>query len=114
MTRPSKGRINIDIKDPVPDWEPSRQPKAPGGAPGVLYVVLDDVGFSAMEPSGGPIETPNINRIAQRGLTYTNFHTILLDSIMGSEEGPHYQLGRLRLDPPIPALMQVTVMASVL
>jgi len=56
MTRPSKGRINIDIKDPVPDWEPSRQPKAPGGAPSVLYVVLDDVGFSAMEPFGGPIE----------------------------------------------------------
>jgi hypothetical protein len=57
MTRPSKGRINIDIKDPVPDWEPYRQPKAPGGAPSVLYVVLDDVGFSAMEPFGGPIET---------------------------------------------------------
>jgi hypothetical protein len=41
-----------------------------------------------MEPFGGPIETPNINRIAQRGLTYTNFHTILPDSILGSEEGP--------------------------
>ena len=93
MTRPSKGRINIDIKDPVPDWEPYRQPKAPGGAPSVLYVVRDDVGFSVMEPFGGPIETPNINRIAQRGLTYTNFHTILLDSIMGSQEGPRYQLG---------------------
>ena len=43
-----------------------------------------------MEPFGGPIETPNINRIAQRGLTYTNFHTILPDSILGSEEGPRY------------------------
>jgi hypothetical protein len=66
-----------------------------------------------MEPFGGPIETPNINRIAQRGLTYTNFHTILPDSILGSEEGPRYQLGRLRLDPPIPALVQITVMTSV-
>jgi len=55
MTRPFKGRINIDIKDPVPDWEPYRQPMAPGGSPSVLYVVLDDDGFSAMEPFGGTI-----------------------------------------------------------
>ena len=41
----------------------------------MLYIVLDDVGFSAMEPFGGFIETPNINRIAERGLLYTNFHT---------------------------------------
>ena len=65
--------------------------------------------FSAIEPFGGSIETQNINR----GLTYTNFHTILPDSILGSEEGPRYQLGRLRLDPPIPALVQITVKASV-
>jgi len=55
MARPFKGRINIDIKDPVPDWEPYRQPMAPGGSPSVLYVVLDDDGFSAMEPFGGTI-----------------------------------------------------------
>ena len=41
---------------------------APEGAPNVLYVVLDDVGFSAMESFGGLIETPNIKRIADRGL----------------------------------------------
>ena len=46
----------------------------------MLYVVLDDVGFSAMEPYGGLIETPNIKRIAERGLTYTNFHTTALCS----------------------------------
>jgi arylsulfatase A-like enzyme len=43
-------------------------------------VVLDDVGFSAMEPYGGLIETPNIKRIAERGLAYTNFHTTALCS----------------------------------
>lgn len=80
MTRPFKGTIDIDIRDSVPDWEPYRQPMAPEGAPSVLYVVLDDVGFSAMEPFGGLIETPNINRIAQRGLTYTQFHTTALCS----------------------------------
>ena len=80
MSKPFKGIVNIDIKDSVPDWEPYTQPMAPEGAPNVLYIVLDDVGFSAMEPFGGLIETPNINRIADRGLTYTNFHTTALCS----------------------------------
>jgi arylsulfatase A-like enzyme len=80
VSKPFKGVINIDIKDSVPDWEPYRQPMAPEGAPNVLYIVLDDVGFSAMEPYGGLIETPNINRIADNGLTYTNFHTTALCS----------------------------------
>jgi arylsulfatase len=80
MAKPFKGVINVDIRDSVPDWEPYTQPIAPEGAPNVLYIVLDDVGFSAMEPFGGMIETPNINRIAERGLTYTNFHTTALCS----------------------------------
>ena len=80
MAKPFKGVINVDIRDSVPDWEPYTQPMAPEGAPNVLYIVLDDVGFSAMEPFGGLIETPNINRIAERGLTYTNFHTTALCS----------------------------------
>ncbi|HEY2310180.1 MAG TPA: arylsulfatase [Gaiellaceae bacterium] len=80
MTKPFKGVINTDIRDSVPDWEPYTQPIAPEGAPNVLYIVLDDVGYSAMEPFGGLIETPNINRIAERGLTYTNFHTTALCS----------------------------------
>jgi len=80
MTKPFKGAINIDIKDSTPDWEPYTQPIAPDGAPNVLYVVLDDVGFSAMEPYGGLIETPNVKRIAERGLAYTSFHTTALCS----------------------------------
>ena len=80
MSKPFRGTINVDIRDSTPDWEPYTQPLAPDGAPNVLYIVLDDVGFSAMEPFGGLIETPNINRIAERGLTYTNFHTTALCS----------------------------------
>jgi arylsulfatase len=80
MAKPFKGVINIDIKDSVPDWEPYTQPIAPEGTPSLLYIVLDDVGFSAMEPFGGLIETPNINRIAERGLVYTDFHTTALCS----------------------------------
>ena len=80
MARPFKGTINIDIKDSTPDWEPYTQQKAPAGAPSVLYIVLDDVGFAAMEMYGGPIETPNLRRVAESGLTYTNFHTTALCS----------------------------------
>ncbi|MGH3418730.1 MAG: hypothetical protein ACRDOD_03915, partial [Streptosporangiaceae bacterium] len=64
MSKPFKGTINVDIRDSAPDWEPFEPPKAPDGAPSVVYIVLDDVGFSAMSCYGGPIETPNINLIA--------------------------------------------------
>ena len=80
MDKPFKGVVNVDITDSIPDWGPYTQPIAPEGAPNVVYIVLDDVGFSAMEPFGGLIETPNINRLSERGLTYTNFHTTALCS----------------------------------
>jgi len=80
MGRPFEGVINVDVRDSVPDWAPYLQPLAPQGAPNVVYIVLDDVGFSAMEPWGGLIETPNINRLAGNGLTYTNWHTTALCS----------------------------------
>jgi arylsulfatase A-like enzyme len=80
MSKPFRGTINVDDRDSIPDWEPYLQPVAPEGAPSVLYIVLDDVGYSAMEPWGGLIETPNINKLAQRGLTYTNWHTTALCS----------------------------------
>ncbi len=79
MAKPFKGVINVDVTESVPDWGPYTQPIAPEGTPSVLYIVLDDVGFSAMEPFGG-LETPNINRIAERGLIFTNFHTTALCS----------------------------------
>jgi arylsulfatase len=61
-----RGTISVDIRDSVPDWRAYTQPIAPEAAPNVLNIVLDDVGFSALEPFGGMIETPNINRIAER------------------------------------------------
>ena len=80
MAKPFSGMINVDVTKSVPDCGPYTQPIAAEGAPSVLYIVLDDVGYSAMGPYGGLIETPNIDRIAQRGLTYTNFHTTALCS----------------------------------
>jgi arylsulfatase A-like enzyme len=80
MSKPFRGVINVDTRDSKPDWEPYLQPVAPAGAPNVLYIVLDDVGYSAMEPWGGLIETPNISKLASSGLTYTNWHTTALCS----------------------------------
>lgn len=58
MTQQFKGLVNMAIRESIPDWTPYEQPKPPEGSPNVLVVVLDDVGFSALEPFGGPIETP--------------------------------------------------------
>jgi len=80
MSEPFSGTINVDVRDSTPDWTPYLQAAAPPGSPNVLYIVLDDVGFSAMEPWGGLIETPNINSLAANGLTYTNWHTTALCS----------------------------------
>jgi arylsulfatase A-like enzyme len=80
MATPFKGTINVDIRASEPDWSPFEPPKAPEGAPNVVYIVLDDVGFSAMAPYGGPIETPNIDRIAAEGVRYTQWHTTALCS----------------------------------
>jgi arylsulfatase A-like enzyme len=63
--------VSVDIRDSVPDWAPFEAPRAPDGAPNVLCIVLDDVGYSAMSAYGGPIEVPNIERLATRGLRYT-------------------------------------------
>jgi len=80
MSKPFKGVVNVDIRDSKPDWEPFEPPKAPDGAPSVVYIVLDDVGFSALGCYGGPVETPNIDRIAADGVRYTQWHTTALCS----------------------------------
>ncbi len=80
MAAEFKGVVNVDIRDSVPDWEPYVQPKAPEGAPNVLMIVWDDVGYGAMDVFGGPIETPAMRRIADAGLRYANFHTTALCS----------------------------------
>jgi arylsulfatase A-like enzyme len=80
MSAPFKGTINIDIRDSEPDWAPFEPAKAPDGAPSVVYIVLDDVGFSAMSCYGGPIATPNIDKIAADGVRYTQWHTTALCS----------------------------------
>ena len=80
MSKPFTGTVNVDIRDSEPDWSPFEPPRAPDGSPNVVYIVLDDVGFSAMSCYGGPIETPNIDKIAGDGVRYTQWHTTALCS----------------------------------
>jgi arylsulfatase A-like enzyme len=80
MATEFKGTVNVDIRDSIPDWAPFEPAKAPAVSPNVVYIVLDDVGFSAMSCYGGPIETPNIDRIADGGVRYTQWHTTALCS----------------------------------
>ncbi|PHJ61848.1 arylsulfatase [Nostoc linckia z18] len=73
-----KGKIGITYKDSKPDFP---QPiTAPDKAPNVVLVILDDVGFGQASTFGGPVETPNLTRLAESGLRYNQFHTTALCS----------------------------------
>jgi arylsulfatase A-like enzyme len=75
-----QGKVELDVRDSVPDWEPFLAPKAVQGAPNVLFVVWDDVGYGTMDCYGGPVRTPTMSRIADMGVRYSNFHTTALCS----------------------------------
>ncbi|HAY68196.1 MAG TPA: arylsulfatase [Acidimicrobiaceae bacterium] len=72
------GTIGKTIGESEPHWPSTTQP--PTGAPNVLIMMLDDVGFADFGCYGSEIDTPNIDRLAQRGLRYTGFHTTAMCS----------------------------------
>ncbi len=79
--KPFNGVINLDVRDSTADWTPYLPPQAPKDAPNILYIVLDDVGIAAASCFGNPvIQTPHIDRIAKKGLRYSNWHTTALCS----------------------------------
>jgi arylsulfatase A-like enzyme len=76
---PFKGKIGRTVGESTPDWPP--QASAPKGAPNVLFIVLDDVGFAALGCYGSPVcKTPHLDKLAKNGLRYNNFHTTALCS----------------------------------
>jgi len=75
-----KGVIKTDIRDSKPDWAAFTPTSAPDGAPNVLFVLYDDTGLAAWSPYGGGINMPTLDKIAENGLTYTNWHTTALCS----------------------------------
>ena len=72
------GVIKTKAFESTPSWAPRVVP--PKGAPNVLLIMTDDCGFGAPGTFGGVVPTPTLNRVAQSGLRYTNFHSTSLCS----------------------------------
>lgn len=75
-----KGKVDSTYQTSTPDFGPALPLEAPTGAPNIIVIMLDDVGYGQTQPYGGIIETPNIQRLANDGIVYTNFHTTALCS----------------------------------
>jgi arylsulfatase A-like enzyme len=78
--RQRTGLITYDAKDPDTKYPPIEELRPPKGAPNVLVILLDDVGFGAASAFGGPCQTPVAERLAAGGLKYNRFHTTALCS----------------------------------
>src|SRR3954453_18246001 len=76
--RPYAEYLPLDAKDPEATFPPIEALRPPEGAPNVLVVLLDDVGFGASSAFGGTCATPTAERLAGNGLRYNRFHTTAL------------------------------------
>ncbi|WP_443936581.1 arylsulfatase [Pedobacter sp. MW01-1-1] len=74
------GVIKTDIRDSKSDWSAYTPKRAPEGAPNVLFVLYDDTGTAAWSPYGGAINMPTLQKLADNGLMYTQWHTTALCS----------------------------------
>ncbi len=85
----SLDRSRLPIADPIYPYETEIDPNkakmplqsevtAPGGAPNVVVIILDDLGFGGPSTFGGPIQMPTLDRLASNGLSFNRFHTIAL------------------------------------
>ena len=72
-TQPYQGVVGRTLAESK-EWWPEPV-KAPAGAPNVVWILIDDVGFGASATFGGLIQTPTFDNLANNGLRYTNFHT---------------------------------------
>jgi arylsulfatase A-like enzyme len=75
---PFRGKIGRTVKESTPDFP--KEVQAPDGAPNVLLIMTDDVGFGASSTFGGPIPTPTMDALAKNGLRFNEFHTTALCS----------------------------------
>jgi len=79
-TKEFKGVIKLDVRDSVADWGPYTPSRAPKGAPSVLFVLYDDTGLAAWSPFGGGINMPTLQKLADNGIMYAQWHTTALCS----------------------------------
>jgi len=75
---PFQGVVSPDPEQSRKDFP--RLPTAPAGAPNILLLLIDDLGFGASSTFGGPVPTPNLDRLAAAGLRYNQFHTTAMCS----------------------------------
>lgn len=80
MAEKFKGVIRLDVRDSKPDWTPYELKKAPAGSPNILIVLYDDTGMAAWSPFGGRINMPTLQKLADNGLMYSQWHTTALCS----------------------------------
>jgi arylsulfatase len=81
MAKPEfKGVIKLDVRESRADWAPYELTRAPKGAPNVLIVLYDDTGLAAWSPYGGKINMPTLQKLADGGLIYSQWHTTALCS----------------------------------
>ncbi len=77
---PAAGPTAVDIRDHQPEYPRATRVTPPEGAPNVVVILLDDMGFGASSAFGGPCEMPAADRLAEGGLRYTRFHTTAICS----------------------------------
>jgi len=80
MSKQFKGTIELDIRNSVEDWDAFTQPSPPEGSPNVIILLWDDTGIATWDIFGGLVKVPNMKRLADRGVRYTQFHTTALCS----------------------------------
>lgn len=80
MNEDFHGEIKLDVRDSTADWSPYELKRAPEGAPNVLVVLYDDTGMATWSPYGGRVNMPVMQRLADNGLTYSQWHTTALCS----------------------------------
>ncbi|MQA61866.1 MAG: sulfatase-like hydrolase/transferase [Actinophytocola sp.] len=77
---PARPATSLDVRDQRPAYEPVQPLRPPEGAPNVVVVLIDDMGFGAPSAFGGPCEMPTADRLAEGGLRYNRFHVTAICS----------------------------------
>jgi len=80
MARKFEGTVATDVRNSTEDWGAYTQTSPPEGSPNVVYLLWDDTGIATWDFYGGLVEMPNMKRIVDKGIRFTQFHTTALCS----------------------------------
>jgi len=72
------GVIKLDVRDSTPDWEPYKHSVPSEGSPNILFILYDDTGLATWSPFGGGVNMPALQKLADQGLLYSQWHTTAL------------------------------------